>query len=315
MGEDLNDIVSIGECMVELYSNTPIEITSNFEKTLGGDAFNLLSMARRLGSRTGFVTKLGNDTFASFLRKSFSDRKINIDSVASCDGYTGIYFVTLADHGERQFIYYRSKSAASRLTIQDLDSSYLCNTKILHSSGISQAISKSSSLTVTHAFATGKNNGVTISYDPNIRTKLCSLRTARNNFQKVACYIDILLPSQEELLALNKTKSLSTAIDQTTNLGIKTIVIKKGANGCELIHQGQSTCYPAIKGLDINDTTGAGDAFNGAFLHGIAQGMDPTKATQLAIIASGLKCRKRGAVDSQPSKNEVYGHYMSQVLN
>ena len=52
MGEDLNDIVSIGECMVELYSNTPIEITSNFEKTLGGDAFNLLSMARRLGSRT-----------------------------------------------------------------------------------------------------------------------------------------------------------------------------------------------------------------------------------------------------------------------
>ena len=295
--------------MVELYSNTPIEVTTNFEKTLGGDTFNLLSMAQRLGSRAGFVTKLGNDTFASFLRKSFLDRKINIDSIVSCNGYTGIYFVILADQGERQFIYYRSKSAASKLTTQDLDSSYLRNTKILHSSGITQAISKASSLTVTQAFAIGKDSGITISYDPNIRTKLCSLRTARNNFQKVAGYIDILLPSQEELLALNRTESLSKAIDQTTNLGIKTIVIKKGANGCELIHQGNSTCYPAMKGIDIHDTTGAGDAFNGAFLHGIAQGMHPTNATQLALIASGLKCRKRGAVDSQPSKNEVYGYY------
>ena len=313
MSEDLNDIVSIGECMVELYSNSPIDITTNFEKTLGGDAFNLLSMAQRLGSKAGFVTKLGNDTFASFLKKSFLDRKINIDSVVSCDGYTGIYFVILADHGERQFIYYRSKSAASRLTTQDLDSSYLRNTKILHASGITQAISKSSSLAVTQAFAIGKDIGVTISYDPNIRTKLCSLRTARNNFQKVAGYIDILLPSQEELLALNRTKSLSKAIDQTINLGIKTIVIKKGSNGCELIHQGHSTCYPSMKGLDISDTTGAGDAFNGAFLHGIAQGMNPINSSQLAVIASSLKCRKRGAVDSQPSKNEVYGHYMSQV--
>ena len=69
-----------------------------------------------------------------------------------------------------------------------------------------------------------------------------------------------------------------------------------------------------MEGLDINDTTGAGDAFNGAFLHGIAQGMNPINSTQLAVIASGLKCRKRGAVDSQPSKHEVYGHYMSQVI-
>ena len=64
-----------------------------------------------------------------------------------------------------------------------------------------------------------------------------------------------------------------------------------------------------MKGIGIHDTTGAGDAFNGAFLHGIARGMHPTDATQLALIASGLKCRKRGAVDSQPSKNEVYGYY------
>ena len=299
--------------MVELYSNLPIEITTSFEKTLGGDAFKLLSKAQSLGSRTGFVTKLGNDTFATFLKKSFLDRKIDMGSISSCDGFTGIYFVIIEDHGERQFIYYRSKSAASKLAVQDLDARYLCNTKILHSSGITQAISKSSSLAVTHAFSTGKQNGVTISYDPNIRVRLCSLRVARNNFQQVASYIDILLPSQEELLALNGTSSLSKAIDQTIDLGIKTIAIKKGKDGCELIHQGKSTQFPAMTGIDINDTTGAGDAFNGAFLHGIAQGMHPIDATELALIASGLKCTKRGAVNSQPSKNEVYDHYIGQA--
>ena len=300
--------------MVELYSNLPIEITTSFEKTMGGDVFNLLSMAQRLGSRTGFVTKLGNDTFATFLRNSFLSREINIDSVVSCNGYTGIYFVILKDMGERQFIYYRSKSAASKLTFEDLDPKYLCDTKILHASGITQAISQSSSLAVNHAFSIGKDSGVTISYDPNIRTKLCSLKVARNNFHKVAGYVDILLPTQEELLALHRTNSLTKAIDQSTSLGIKTIVIKKGENGCELIHQGQSTRYSAMTGIDINDTTGAGDAFNGAFLHGIAQGMDPTESTKLALIASGLKCRQRGAVDSQPCKDEVYNQYMLKHL-
>ena len=295
--------------MVEFYSNRPMEITNSFQKTIGGDVFNLLSMAQLLGSKTGFVTKLGDDIFSKFLKQSFLDRNIDITSVISCHGYTGLYFVVLQNHGQREFTYYRSQSAASKLSKEDLDLHYLCNTKVLHSSGITQAISKPSCQAVAKAFHAGKTNGVTISYDPNIRSQLCSLQIAKGNFLNIAPYIDILLPSQQELCLLMGTDSLPKAINKVINLGIDTIAIKKGKNGCQLIHKNESTSYSAMTEISIKDTTGAGDTFNGAFLHGIAVGMAPRDAAQLAIIASGLKCRKRGAVDSQPSKHEVFSYY------
>ena len=300
--------------MVEFYSNRPMEITNSFKKTIGGDVFNLVSMARRLGSKTGFVTKLGNDIFSKFLKQSFLDRNIDITSVISCHGYTGLYFVALQDHGQREFTYYRAQSAASKLSKEDLDLRYLTDTKVLHSSGITQAISKSSCQAVVKAFHSGKSNGVTISYDPNIRPQLCSLETAIDNFQSIAPYIDILLPSQQELCLLMGVDSLPKAIAKVIKLGIDTIVIKKGEDGCQLIHKNQSTSHSAMTELSIKDTTGAGDTFNGAFLHGIAIGMDPRDAAQLAIIASGLKCQKRGAVDSQPSKHEVFRYYSTHKL-
>jgi len=311
------DIISLGECMVELFSEEPIAQARSFHKACGGDTLNTLVAAARLGASTGFVTRVGDDPFGAFLLESWRGEDIDVSHARLVEGFNGLYFISLLPGGEREFTYYRRGSAASTMTPADLDPVYIGGARVLHVSGISQAISPSCRETVLAAVRLAREQGVRVSYDPNLRRKLWpSLAEARAAVQEVLPFADIVLPSApEEITELLDVGSAEKGVERLWAAGVGTVAVKLGDKGCLLGYDGRLVAVPAYVPEAVVDATGAGDAFDGAFLHGLVSGLSPEEAAQLAVVCAGLSLRKRGAIGALPHRDEAYAAWQPSRLS
>jgi 2-dehydro-3-deoxygluconokinase len=294
--------------MVELHSEEPIAWAGSFHKAFGGDTLNTLVAAARLGAGTGFVTRVGDDPFAPFLLEAWRAEGIDVSHVRLVDGFNGVYFISLLPGGEREFTYYRHGSAASTMTPADLDSSYIGGARVLHVSGISQAISPSCRETVLAAVGLAREQGVLVSFDPNLRRKLWpSLAEARAAMQEVLPFADIVLPSApEEMTELLEVRTSEEGVERLWAAGVGTVAVKLGEKGCLLGHERRLVTIPPHVPEAVVDATGAGDAFDGAFLHGLVSGLSPEEAARLAVVCAALSLRKRGAIGGLPYRDEAY---------
>ena len=144
----------------------------------GGDTSNAAIAAARQGAAAGYVTALGQDHFGDSFIDLWRREGIDCAGVARrADGHTGVYFVT-HDSSGHQFHFLRTGSAASRMTAADLPRDYLAGARILHISGISQAISTAARAAGFAAIDTVKAAGGRVSYDTNLRLKLWPLARA-----------------------------------------------------------------------------------------------------------------------------------------
>ena len=300
------DIVSVGECMVEMFCEGPIHKASQFTKAYGGDTLNTVVAASRLGSEVGFITRVGRDPFARFLLSSWEMEGVDLTFAPEVPGFNGIYFISLLDNGETEFTYYRPGSAASQLAPHDIDVSYVRGAKVLHTSGITQAISPTAREAASAAFRIARSEQTLTSLDPNLRLKLTTLREAKANLGELLPLTDIFLPSFEgEAELLFDGMGPERVIEHVMSIGVSHVVVKLGCEGCLVgSSDGIKRIEPCIR-VEAVDTTGAGDAFNGGFLHGITHGLNAYEAAKLGMTVAGLKVRGRGAVLSLPGRQEV----------
>ena len=300
------DIIALGECMVELFADEPLATAYTFHRSFGGDTLNLLVAASRLGSSTGYITLVGDDPFAPFFLESWQAEGIDTSQVKRVPGFNGLYFISLMTGGEREFHYYRKGSAASTITPAHLNRASITQARFLHTSGITQAISSSARETVREVVRLARAAGGRVSFDPNYRPALWSREEAREALEEALPFCDILLPSApldtEVLMGMADPEE---CIRELWGRGVATVVVKLGEEGCLVGHEGEVERVPAFKPPVVVDTTGAGDAFGGGFLHGLNTGMTPVEAARLGTIVAGLKVQGRGAVASLPTKEEV----------
>ncbi|MBC7288646.1 MAG: sugar kinase [Armatimonadetes bacterium] len=296
------DIVTVGECMVEVYQAEGSGAL--LECSVGGDTLNVAVAAARLGATCGFITRVGDDLFGPLLLGRWSAEGIDLSQTRIVPGFNGVYYITLAPGGERSFTYYRRGSAASTLEPSDLDASYIGSATIAHTSGITQAISPSARAAVRHLAEIAKKYGVKFSFDTNFRPKLWTAAEARAELRWLLSYIDILLPSAgEEGEALWGTPDPQRIARLCVDAGVGVVAVKSGQEGCWV----GSACVgpihvPAVTGFRVVDTTGAGDAFDGAFLFALLRGADIYDAARLAVLVGAISCGGRGALGSLPNR-------------
>lgn len=301
------DIISIGECMIEMFCEGPLSKSDTFTKTYAGDTMNMLVSASRLGAKTGYITHVGDDPFKDFLLDAWAAEGIDLTCATPLDRPSGLYFISILPRGEREFTYYRAGSAASCLCPEDIDPAYMSKTKFVYASGISQAISPSSRAAVLKAFQVAKELGVTVAFDTNLRLKLWSLDDAKAALDEILPYVDILLPSApEEIEQLFDTKDPNVVIRMMWDRGVDLVAVKSGGDGVILGTNQEIHAIPAYKPDVVADTSGAGDVFNGGLLYGLSTGMSPVEAARLGTIIAGLKVRGRGATFSIPRREEVF---------
>lgn len=300
------EILSIGESMVEFFAEEPLAEANQFQKSFAGDAMNLLAAAARLGSSCGFLSRVGNDPLQNYLLESWQELGVDTSRVRRVDGRNGIYFISIHGRGEREFTYYRSGSAPSTMTPEDLDPGYIAQARVLHISGITQAISETARATALAAARIANEADVCVSFDPNFRPALWSAAEARAAAEELLPYVDIALPSgPEESELLFGLKTPQETADYLRGFGPHAVAVKLGEAGAYVSAEGGTGAIPAFNVPDVVDTTGAGDAFDGAFLHGLVRDMEPLDAARMGVVMAGLKIRGRGAIASLPEKAEV----------
>ncbi|MBV8795691.1 MAG: sugar kinase, partial [Hyphomicrobiales bacterium] len=172
----MSDLLAIGEALVEL--NQPKD-GAPFVQGFGGDTSNAMIAAARLGADAAYFTAVGADRFGQALTELWLREGVDASRIVVNGGaHTGLYFVTHSEAGH-EFSYMQAGSAASRIGEADLPVDRIRDAKILHLSGISQAISSSAADAVFAAIDIARGAKRLVSYDPNLRLKLWPLRRAR----------------------------------------------------------------------------------------------------------------------------------------
>lgn len=293
--------------MLELSCEGDLRNARSFGRGFGGDTLNTAIAAARLGSSVGFVTRLGNDAFALGLQELLLKEGVQVSPTRASKGQTGLYFVAVDGEGEREFVYYRKDSAASHLAPDDISPELIKNAKIVFASGITLAISDSARQAVLKAFKIAREAGVMTAFDPNYRDRLWQREeTAIDALNEILPLVDVFLPSfPEDTMHMIEFNRPEQVLDYFMFKGIKLVVVKAGAQGCWIGYKKEIQHIPAMP-IKAVDTTGAGDAFNGAFLHGLAAEESLLNCARLGVTAAGLKVLNRGSANAMPHKDAVY---------
>jgi sugar/nucleoside kinase (ribokinase family) len=307
----MSHIAIIGECMIEL-NGAPF---GTMQQTYGGDTLNAAvylnrgatSYSRSTGApmiRTSFVTALGSDTISQQMLNRWQDEGLSTEFVLIDEQRSpGLYLIQLDDVGERTFLYWRNDSAA-RYMVQHPDFDKIANqlrdVDMVFLSGISLAILPHSDqlklLTVIEGL---RKRGVTVAFDSNYRPKLWGSQDAtKEAYQLAYKTTDIALVTFDDEQLLWSDQTPQDTIKRLHTLGVKTVVVKLGAEGC-LISENLEDVPVKVTTTPVEtvvDSTSAGDSFNGGFLSCYLAGGSIEEACHQGNALARLVIQHHGAI-------------------
>ena len=297
------DLVALGEAMVE-FNQIPQGDGRMYLQGFGGDTSNTSIAAARQGARCAYMSLVGNDALGDMCLELWKAEGVDVTAVTvRDDAPTGVYFVR-HDADGHHFSYLRQGSAASRIQPEDLLPDLISNTRYLHVTGISQAISASARQTVSAAIAVAHAAGARVSYDPNLRFALWSLEDARLTVMETIALTDEFLPGLDELAKVSGLAVPEELVAWAHQQGAKVVVLKMGVQGA-LVSDGTSLKKIAAFPVKAVDATGAGDCFNGAYLARRARGEDVFTSARWAVASAALSTQGYGAVAPLPTEARV----------
>jgi 2-dehydro-3-deoxygluconokinase len=251
-----------------------------------------------------YLSALGDDPSGRMLRELWTREGVDHAAVATDpQAYTAIYFVT-HDEAGHHFHFFRSGSAASRLTPAAMPLERVRAAQVFHLSGISLAISASACDAGLAAMEAARAAGVRVSFDTNLRLKLWPAARARAVMTEAMRLADICLPSFDDLAALTGLRDDDAIVDHCLRLGAKVVALKLGERGAlvadahERHRIAPHPCHPV-------DATGAGDTFGGAFVARLVAGDALVAAARYAAAAAALSTEGYGAVEPIPHAARV----------
>lgn len=308
--EEKLDVIAIGESLIEFSTNCKLSTSECLYKFYGGDALATAISALRMGSKVGFITKVGNDPFKDYLLDSWQAEGLDISQVKLANEHNGLYVIARPSLNEREIVYYRKKTAPTKLSIKDIDENYLKSAAIIYASGITQALSASSNEAVEYSFKKAKELGLMTAYDPNFHSEITTPEEAKDDFSRINQYIDVLfMNTLLDSVNILEIDSYENIIKNLWDMGIPVVVLKSKDKGGYYTGYNGNIIFTDFYTADCVDTTCCGDCFNGGFLHALNHGFTPFESTRFAAIAAGLQAKAIGAIKSIPYKDEVYTIY------
>jgi len=310
------DITALGEVLVDFTpSGTSDQGNRLFESNPGGAPANVLAAAAKLGKKTAFIGKVGDDPFGTILLETL--KRCGIDTqgiIVSQEAHTTLAFVHLDEAGERSFSFYRKPGADMTLKSEEVDGERIRRSKIFHFGSISMTHEPSRTATIS-ALAQAKSGGSLVSFDPNLRRPLWDdLSQARASMMEGLSYADVVKLSEEELEFIVGTKDLERGSQYIADTyDVKLVLVTLGEKGC-FYRFGPDT--GEVPGFQVStvDTTGAGDAFFGGMLVRLLEKggrLEQISVTEMegmiafANAAGALATTKKGAIPAMPNMEEI----------
>lgn len=313
------DVTALGELLIDF---TPAGVSEQgnicFERNPGGAPANVLACISKLGGKTAFIGKVGDDIFGHYLadvlkKYNIETRGLKLDTKEK----TTLAFVHLDHTGDRSFSFYRDPGADTMLKPVDIDLNLIKSSRVFHFGSLSLTNEPSKSATLK-AVEYAKDNGCIISYDPNLRPALWkSLQQATEEITSVLKHADILKISEEEMEFITGETDLEEGSHKIySKYGIEVILVTRGSKGCFFRFKEFTGSKPTFTELKTIDTTGAGDAFLGGFLYSLqSKGISELRELSYSLLeqtvvfsnaVASLCTTRKGAIPAMPGLEEVH---------
>jgi len=300
------DIAIIGECLIELSANGSLADTSTLNKYFGGDTVTTAVALARLGGNVTYLTKVGNDGFSEFILSSLQKENIDTSLIKTNDEQNGMYIVSHTLEN-KEVLYYKRKTAATKLSIEDFSEESIKKLKLVYSTGVVQSLSASSRELIRESFRIAKENDVMTAYDPNYTSCFMNSSDTKELFEEIIEYTDIIFLSlKNDAVKLYEVESVDKIMNYMWDKGVKIVVIKSHIdNGYYTGYNGDISFTEFYNTQKAIDTTASGDVFNGGFLYALTNGYAPAEASKFASVVSGLQTQNYGAIQAIPYKETV----------
>ncbi len=263
----------------------------------GGKGFNQAVAARRAGAEVNMLTQLGEDEFASLAYNVMQKDAINSDHITSSNELpTGTAMIMLETaSGENQIAI--AAGAASLLTKSQIDE----YRDVIAASDIFMTNFEVPFEIASHGLALARQCGTITVLDP---------APALPVPDEVYRLVDYITPNETEASSLTgikveTTSDAETAGRQLCQSGVGTAIVTLGGNGVVVVRENETFHIPAFAVEKVIDTTGAGDAFNGAFAASLAENPDLQSAIRFASAGAALAVTRNGAADAMAVRSDI----------
>ena len=309
------DVCALGELLIDFTENgTSSQGNPIMEANPGGAPCNVLAMLNKLGYKTAFIGKIGDDIFGRQLKKTVEDVGINTDGLVTDKAVnTTLAFVHTLPGSDREFSFYRNPGADMMLNEGDVDEQLIAESRIFHFGSLSMTGEICEAAT-KKAVNAAKKNGLIISFDPNLRDNLWdSVEHAREKIAYGIANCDILKISDNEIQWFTGEQNFDRAVEQLRkrydNIGL--LLLSLGKNGSRA-YSGKNSAYAPAAPAKTIETTGAGDTFCGAILskvleYGLRDYLQQELSDMLSFAnaAAAVVTERKGALRIMPQPEEI----------
>lgn len=297
------DVVVMGEVLVELHSAEPLRRAhpgTGLRLGYSGDALNAAAAAAAAGARTALLTVVADDELSVPLLERVEELGVSVELVRRADRSNGAYLVSADVAGDREFVYWRSGSAAS--TLGPEDAKRAAGAGALMVSGITAALSASAREAVLAGARLVHGAGGHVTYDPNFRRKLTSEADARTVLREIAPFAGLLTPScpgdSRPLLGTDEPREVAARLAAV-------VAVTSGAAEVFVADGATEWTVPVPVNPDPVDATGAGDVFAGTTTARLALGDSLKDAVRYGVAAASLSVSGAGGTGHIPAFAET----------
>jgi len=266
-----------------------------FEMFPGGKGANQAVCAARLGCKTSFIGKMGNDEFREKLSVILIEAGVDINNLFIDENeHTGTALITVDERGQNQIIVISGSNMM--LSPQDIISK---SELFLNTAVVLTQLEIPIDTVVQSAKLARKNNAIFI----------LNPAPAASLPEDILPLIDFITPNENELELLsgvttNDDSSIKLAAEKLLKKGIKNVIVTLGDRGSMLINESTIKHFPVSK-VKVVDSTAAGDAFNGALASSLSEGHSIEESIEFANKVASIAVTRMGAQSSMPYLNEI----------
>jgi len=304
----MSSIMTMGEILVEIMAT---EVGQSLRRSgmlagpyASGAPAIFIDQVAKLGLPCGIVACVGDDDFGRLNTDRLQADGVDTAGISVCgDAVTGSAFVAYQHDGTRNFIFNISNSAAALLGPERVTAHLLKDCGHFHVMG-SSLFSDAIVAAMLKAVDIVQGQGGTISFDPNVRPEIIGTPATRAAMLSVLARCDIFLPSGPELTMLTVADDETAAVAEVLALGVREIVVKRGAAGYTYFDVHGRTDGTALRADEV-DPTGAGDCFGATYVSCRHRGMAVEQALTYANASGALAIGRRGPMEGTATFAEL----------
>jgi sugar/nucleoside kinase (ribokinase family) len=300
------DLMVIGELNVDLILNggdvvpefgQKEKLVEKMELVLGSSSAIFACGAAKLGLKTAFIGKLGQDACGSLMLRTLQAAGVATPFIIIDPAIRTGLSVNLVRASDRAILTYLGSIAA--LDAAEVDLSAVRRARHLHVS--SYFMQKGLQQGLARVFAAAREAGLTVSFDTGWDPQ--EKWDADGTISKILAHVNVFMPNQEEARAITGASSLEETVERLSRQ-VEILVVKRGERGALARRDAETWEQPAFP-VEVVDTIGAGDSFNAGFLYGYLGGLSLAESLRLGCACGALSITKPGGTAGQPTWEEL----------